>query len=146
MKISAGFQKQYPCLAKWICDNLPKVTNNAKVFKAFQKYAELSKLNATQCLTAGTDPTIDFRHMPDANGEFEGGKFANTVFLAKTICDKFETSAKDAKDKRMHLLVESTLLHEMVHWGDWKDGVDQAGEEGKAFEKAAYGKDIDRYW
>jgi hypothetical protein len=46
----------------------------------------------------------------------------------------------------MHLLVESTLLHEMVHWGDWKDGVDQPDEEGKEFEKAAYGKDIDRYW
>ncbi len=46
----------------------------------------------------------------------------------------------------MHLLIESTLLHEMVHWGDYKDGVDQSGEEGKKFEKAAYGKDINRYW
>ena len=146
MKISAGLQKDYPKLAKWICDNLPKVKNNCKVFSAFQKYSEQNKQVATQALTAGNNPMIDFRHMPGANGEFEGDAHPETVFIAKDICEKFQTSPADAKDKRMHLLVESTLLHEMVHWGDWKDGVDQPDEEGKEFEKAAYGKDINRYW
>lgn len=31
----------------------------------------------------------------------------------------------------MHILIESTLLHEMVRWRDWEDGKDQTGEKGK---------------
>lgn len=82
--------------------------------------------------------------MPGANGEFIGQRFPNRIYLAKDICEKFEAS--DFADPKMHKLVESTILHEMVHWGDWKDGKDQAGEEGKAFEITAYGKDISIYW
>lgn len=146
MIISPNMKKTYPTLSTWINDNLPKVRKKVKVFTAFIKYSEQSKLKSNEALTKGNQPTIDFRVMPDANGEFEGGKFPNTVFLAKQICEKFEKNAADQKNAKMHILLESTLLHEMVHWGDWKDGVDQAGEEGKAFEIAAYGKDIDRYW
>lgn len=139
-------KSSYPELTKWIEANLPKVKDKTKIFKAFIKYSEQNKTDAGKALTKGNSPTISFRHMPGANGEFEGGTFPDTVFLAKEICEKFENNDADRKDARMHILIESTLLHEMVHWGDWKDGVDQEGEEGKKFEKAAYGKDIDRYW
>jgi hypothetical protein len=47
----------------------------------------------------------------------------------------------------VHLLLKSTLLHEIVHWADWKaDGAFTPGELGKTFEKEAYGKDVGRYW
>ena len=95
-------------------------------------------------LTPGKLPEIHFDVMPGANGQFSGSRSSNRVYLAKSICEKFEKS--DAKNTNMHILIESTLLHEMVHWGDWKDGIDQVGEEGAMFEKAAYGKNIDRYW
>lgn len=32
------------------------------------------------------------------------------------------------------------ILHEMAHWGDWKDGIHYNGEEGNAFETLVYGK------
>ncbi len=48
------------------------------------------------------------------------------VFLSKKVYDKFENAKKLTPE-----LVESTLLHEFVHWGDEKDGIDQEGEEGK---------------
>ncbi|MBQ0732634.1 MAG: hypothetical protein KBT75_18165, partial [Oleispira antarctica] len=35
------------------------------------------------------------------------------------------------KNSNMHILIESTLLHEMVRWRDWEDGKDQTGEKGK---------------
>ncbi len=79
--------------------------------------------------------------MPEANGEFNGGKDPNSIALAKEVAVIFESNANDAA---WQLLVESTVLHELVHWGDWKDGKDQPGEEGKAFERAAYGRDIGR--
>jgi hypothetical protein len=44
MIVSSGFVKAYPRLAMWICDNLPDVRKREpKVFKEFQKYAELSE-------------------------------------------------------------------------------------------------------
>lgn len=144
MKIAPSFKKSYPKLSTWIEVNMPKVRAKPKVWSAFIKYSELSSSKALLALTTGQPPEIHFDVMPRANGQFSGSRFPNRVYLAKSICEKFEKS--DSKNTNMHILVESTLLHEMVHWGDWKDGIDQAGEEGKMFEKAAYGKDINRYW
>lgn len=146
MIVSAGLVKTYPRLAMWICDNLPKVRDNPKVFVAFQKYASLKEKVAERAIKHGDPPVIEFRHMPTSNGEFIGSKYPDTVFISKDICDRFQGSETDARDPRMHLIVESTLLHEMVHWGDWMDGKVTAGELGKSFEKEAYGKDIRRYW
>lgn len=147
MIVAPGFVKQYPRLAMWICDNLPKVKDKQKVFRAFQKYAKLNEKVSGRALQYGNPPVIEYRYLPADNGIFIGNKYPDTVFLSMSICDRFEGSAKDAADPRMHLLLESTLLHEMVHWGDFQD--DQAlspGEQGKEFERAAYGKDVRQYW
>ncbi|MFQ5652225.1 MAG: hypothetical protein ACE5IY_20030 [bacterium] len=144
MKISAHFKKKYPKLSKWIVTELPKVKNKPKVWKAFQKYSELTAAQALSAVGSGSFPILHASVMPGSNGRFAGSTFPKNIYLAEAICRKFEKS--DSKNAKMHILVESTILHEMVHWGDWKDGKDQPGEEGKQFEKAAYGKDIDRYW
>ena len=145
MKISKDMRKNYPKLSQWIETNLPKVICKKRVWNAFLKYCELSTIRAIIAITPGFfSPEIRYAIMPNANGEFRGSTQPDRIFLAKAICERFEKS--DSNKKSMHLLVESTLLHEMVHWGDWKDGKDQAGEEGKAFEQAAYGKDVGRYW
>ena len=146
MIVSSGLVKRYPALAVWICDNLPGVKKKPKVFKAFQKYAELDEKVAERALRHGNPPQIEFRYMPTANGEFIGKKYPGTVFIAMDICERFQASRADAEDPRMHLLVEATLLHEIVHWGDWQDGKVTAFEAGKAFEKEAYGRDVRRYW
>jgi len=147
MIVSPGFVKQYPHLAIWICDNLPKVKGKQKVFRAFQKYSRLNEKVSERALRHGNPPVIEYRHMPADNGIFIGNKYPDTVFLSTSICDRFEGSATDAADPRMHLLLEATLLHEMVHWGDFQDDKKLSpGEQGKAFEKAAYGKDVRRYW
>jgi len=143
MKISSDFRSAYPKLSAWIELNLPKVKTKTKVWAAFIKYSELNPAKALLAITPGQLPEIHFDLMPRANGKFSGSRFPDRVYLAKSICDKFEKT--DSNNSKMHILVESTLLHEMVHWGDWKDGIDQAGEEGKMFEHAAYGRDINRY-
>lgn len=144
MKINKDFKKNYPKLTSWIQNHLPKIKDNKKVWDAFVKYSELSPAKAELALKIGNPPELHSEVMPNANGQFIGAKYPGRIYLAKAICEKFEKS--DDKKPEMHVLVESTILHEMVHWGDWKDGKDQAGEEGKKFEKSAYGKDINRYW
>ena len=146
MKIAAALMGNYPGVAMWICNNLPKARNKPKIFNSFKKYASLTDQEAIRAINHGSEPEIDYRHMPTANGEFWGAKYPNTVFISKDICDRFKRSVVDANDPRMHVLLEATLLHEMVHWGDWMDGKVTAGELGKTFEKEAYGRDIRRYW
>lgn len=146
MILSAGFSKDFPRLSDWIVRRLPAVKDNVKVFKAFQRYAELNEKVAVRALQPGNPPEIDRRHIAAANGEYLGRKYPGTVFIAISICERFERRPADANDPRMHVLVESSLLHEMVHWGDWADGKVAEFEAGKAFERAAYGKDVRRYW
>ncbi len=68
-------------------------------------------------------------------------------YIDKNGCPRLSNSVVAFKCQReLKLSPCSLLLHEIVHWGDWKDGIDQVGEEGKMFEKSAYGKDINRYW
>jgi hypothetical protein len=146
MKISGKLRKDYPLMAAWIEENLPQVAQRAHIMRAFRKYAELNKTDAATALTLGTNPTIDYAQMSDANGDFLGKTFPETVFIAQAICDRFESSPDEQDTRRMRILIESTVLHEMVHWGDWKDGVDQGPEEGVRFERAAYGRNVQRYW
>ena len=156
MRISSQMKGTYPKLSKWILVNIPKVIHKSKVFYAFMKYSEQNHAKTIQILTRNTLPVLHYWNFPgDKNGTSVRKGHRNLVFLAKSICDKFETSEKSAKDPRMHLLLESTILHEMVHWGDTLDGKRQRQhEEGKEFEKEAYGrrgkngkkKGVDRYW
>lgn len=146
MIVSTELVRDYPALAAWIKIRLPDAKDKPRVFKAFQRHAGLSEKVAVRALQHGNPPEISFRNIPTANGEFIAKKWPGTVFIAKTICDRFEGSSVDAKDPRMHELVESTLLHEMVHWSNWAEGKVPTYEAGKAFEKDAYGKDVRRYW
>ena len=155
MRVSSQMKTKYPKLTKWIVINIPKVLQKSKVFHAFKKYSELSHLRTIEVLTKNSGPVLVDWYFPEnhdgAKGRKNGrsnmkGHSKNIICLARDICDKFENSNKAANDPRMHLLLESTILHEMVHWGDRLDGVRQSGEEGKKFEKEAYERDVNPYW
>lgn len=144
MKFSAKFKKDYPILTAKLTQlalDVTKKAGKAKVRAAFQKYAELSAAKATTALTTGNHPLVESKVMKDL-GQFIGGSDPNTVFLQKKMCDRFEKNKAEQTNPKMLLLLEATLLHEMVHWGDWKDGKDHPKEEGAEFEKEAYGKVI----
>lgn len=144
MRIEYLFDKAYPKLGKWINTNLPKVKNKPKIWKAFLKYSELDEKKAIWAITEGFNPDITYSAIKEGNGKYVGGKYLNRVFLNKAMCDRFEST--DFSNPKMHKLIESTILHEMVHWGDFKDGKSEEVEEGKLFEKEAYGHDVDVYW
>lgn len=145
MIISPSLVKTYPEIAIWICDNLPKVREKPKVFKAFQKYARLDEKVSERAIKHSTPPTIDWRYLPTANGEYNK-KYPTYVFISKTICEKYR-DANATERAGMYTLIESSILHEMVHWGNSLDGKpDTHAEMGKAFEIEAYGKDIRAPW
>lgn len=54
--LSAGFTKDFPRLSNWIVQRLPAVKDNVKVFRAFQRYAELNEKVAERALQPGNPP------------------------------------------------------------------------------------------
>jgi len=136
----AIIKNHYPKTASWIESNIKKGKLNPKVWSAFVKYSELGASNANLALTKGHNPEIYTKPMSNAYGQFSGTSNENRIFLSTSLCNRFEAS--NGKNSTLNLLLQATLLHEMVHWGDWKDGKDQAGEEGANFERAAYGRVI----
>lgn len=139
MKLSF-IKNHYPKTALWIKFNIKKGKLNQKVWSAFVKYSELGATNAKLALTEGHNPEIFIKPMFGAYGEFSGTSNKNRIYLSASLCNRFEQS--NGENTTLNLLLQATILHEMVHWGDWKDGRDQVGEEGANFEKAAYGRVI----
>jgi hypothetical protein len=145
MIVSSSLVKAFPDISIWICDNLPKVREKPKIYKAFQKYARLNEKVTERAIKHGTPPNIDWRYMPADNGQYDA-KYPTYVFISKTICEKFR-DASSTERSGMSILIESTILHEMVHWGNSLDGQPNShAEMGKAFEIEAYGKDIRAPW
>ena len=63
--------------------------------------------------------------------------------ISKTIAERFE---QDHQRDDAQILLESKVLHEMVHWALCKQDIPEFGELGEQFEIDAYGKLVPRYW
>ena len=138
----------YPNLSNFLRVELPKVISDKKKWPAFLKYSEFQgryfgKFWAVLSLSWGADPNIKVEPLTNAFGEYRPGRGDDIIYIDTDWAKRFEKDFAKAEAKQ---LMEATILHEMVHWGDDQDGKDQAGDEGEDFERAAYGKVIGKYW
>ena len=138
----------YPHLTEFVKTELPKVRDKPRVWRAFLKYGEYNKRWlgskwATFAFAWGSEPEIVIQDLPGLYGKYSPRLGKDRVFLATKLVDWFERNHRDAHRK---LMIEATILHEMVHWADAKDGKLQLRElgleAGFEFEKAAYGRPI----
>jgi hypothetical protein len=164
--------KDMPKVKKYLSDELPKVTGNQTVWKAlltwsgFQEGGKPTAKDAEKAArtavggTSGprvklaatilSDPTA--ANASDANGIFYP-KDPEVLVIRTAIAEFYNQNIDSASHKdRAIQLIESTVLHEMVHYLNWqhlkkvKGFKDASGtdikEMGKSFEIAAYGRDI----
>jgi hypothetical protein len=121
--------RNFPRLASWITREIPKVKSNQRIFDAFVKYSQLNKTAAQEALSINDKPpTIDAAVMR-SYGQYRP-RFAfnrDKIFLNRRLCRDFNNQDPDIRTgKPWDLILKATLLHEMVHWGDFiKDGVRQ---------------------
>ncbi len=147
-----SIEQKFPETSKWIRLNFPTLkSRKPKVWKAFLKYSELSEESASLALRNGFSPQILVKDIYPRNAEYSYEVAKDTIIIDEQIMLKFEEEAFDSP--KMHRFLESTILHEMCHWGDMKsDGQQQMRkdgrrfEEGEAFEYEAYGDNLDPYW
>jgi hypothetical protein len=128
-----------------------RVRKNKVVWKAFKEHSKLKDEDALEAIEFGeTLPLLVVDELP-GNGRYKKSK-PNTIFIDLDVAMAFEDHSV-----RLKRVVESTLLHEMVHWGRHHDGdaKTKSGkyngtksgkfkgvEVGKKFECSAYGGDI----
>jgi Metallopeptidase toxin 3 len=116
---------------------------NEPVWNAFKQVCGNEAL-ARRAITWGRSPTVKIGGVEaGTNGKYRGraGGPKHTVFINTRVAEVYE----NRETIRRADILESTVLHEMVHWARYVGGLPRlynGNEAGKEFEKLAYGSDI----
>lgn len=135
----------FPHLAKFIQIELPaRVTSKQKVWHAFRDKTQLNWLDSFRYLKWQQDsPLLIVKKLGTGTNGFFENQTPQVIYLSKDIAHRFE---HDRQLEPAKLCVESTVLHELVHVADFRDGHHTLPELGIEFEKAAYGRNIGTWW
>jgi hypothetical protein len=133
-------------LASWIRKELPKVQYDEKIWRPFKYYGQFTELEAIAAIVEnGTPPTIDVAFIEDYAEYYRKNRERNKdkIHLNRKLCREFNKKCKDsdviAVQELPKLIMISTILHEIVHWGDERKvhrqnsvtnnwGIDELGE------------------
>jgi len=125
----------YPNLSNLVTVDLAVVHADQRKFKAFKTATGLNTRRALAAISMSTNPRLLVRDLDaKTSGLYEGG---NEIFVNRTLADQYERifqlwgqsasegSARTGEEPRWQALVtraarlmESIILHELVHWGD----------------------------
>jgi hypothetical protein len=116
----------FPRLAEWIEEEIPRCRYDTKIWQAFVKWGQFTHNPhlAEQALAHnGLPPTIDVAVMDDL-GQYRGEirkRHYNKVLIGRKWARKFNKVAKDRDQlgPNWDLFMKANILHEMVHWADW---------------------------
>ncbi|HAS86500.1 MAG TPA: hypothetical protein DCS31_06865 [Candidatus Competibacteraceae bacterium] len=122
MRIDPSLNRNFPKLAEWITIEIPKCRYDARIWPAFLKYSQLSTSAAASALSYnGFPPTIDIsvqRSYGSYRPRFKRNR--DKIFISRNLCREFEKQDPDYRvSKPYDLIMTATILHEMVHWGDF---------------------------
>jgi hypothetical protein len=152
MKLDDDTIRTYPKFHYYVRVNIPDVRNVTAIISQIKKLSgSTSRATIMNALKWGENPTIKL--VPNlicagvkAYGCYSWG--SNELQVDEDLVKDFEAGkglVRNAAGKRVYL-VGATLLHELTHWADAQDGVDNpvpgdpTNEEGNAYEKGVYGK------
>ena len=147
MKMSPADIKKYPRLAQYVSVALPAVQHLKPIIDAIKKLAgKTPRATIIEGLQWGKGPLIkivpDLRKTAKANARTTWK--SDLIELDISRVTSFEAGKNhlgQTKQGRLVYLVGVTLLHELTHWADAKDGIDDAPyEEGDQYEMDVYGK------
>lgn len=147
MKMSPADIKKYPRFAQYVSAALPAVQFVKPIIDAMKKLAgKTPRATIMEGLQWGKGPLIkivpDLRKTANANARTKWK--SDLIELDISRVNSFESGKNhlgQTKQGRLVYLVGVTLLHELTHWADAKDGIDDAPyEEGDQYEMDVYGK------
>lgn len=123
MQIDPNLKRSFPKLERWIHEVIPGVRFETRILEPFMRYAQLDVDQARLVLDDnGLAPTIDFAVMR-SYGEYRGEirkRHLDKVLIQRKLCRLFERGQADYRGAAIELILKASILHEMVHWGDYK--------------------------
>lgn len=155
MRIDAATIKKYPKFYYYLTHDMPVLANNPKIVGSIKKFSgKTSEATIKSALRWGTNPDIKLvKNLICASQKAYGCYLwgSNVLEIEEQLVIDFE-AGKGVKRRTTGgdyvYLLGATILHELTHWADAHDKVDDAvpgdpsNEEGNAYEKAVYGKVI----
>ena len=147
MKMSPADIKKYRQFARYVSVEIPRVAHVESIIQAIKRLAgKTPRATIIEGLRWGCGPTIKIipglTKSTGANAQTMWG--SDVIELDENRVLAFEKGkGHTGRNKKGQLvyLVGVTLLHELTHWADAKDGVDDAPqEEGDQYELDVYGK------
>ena len=151
MQLSDDTIKKYPKLYYYLKVNMPQVAEVNTIVDAIQKLAgKTTRQTIQNAMKWGQGPTIKVVTNLVCSGTKAYGCYSwgsNELRIDGKLVMDFETGKGlvTTKSGKKVYLVGVTILHELTHWADAQDGVDDAvpgdpsNEEGNAYEKGVYG-------
>ncbi|GAA5166441.1 hypothetical protein [Viridibacterium curvum] len=131
----------YPNFTRCVKNDLPKYAADTEIALAMREIGGLDNAALVRALSWNDGPDIAVVANLGAYGEFTSGAQSNEIRISQKLVQDYE-SGMDLRNSfrkgSVHFAVV-TLLHELVHWGDDKMGIDRPGEEGEEFERRIYG-------
>ncbi len=140
-------EADYPNLCKWLKGEFSNfVTKDRNVYEIFLQKSCLEEVNQIAndaILYNSGSPTLVIIEFDDDNYAKFDQNLPDFIQFSKAVIEEFEAHHTQPKAKRF---MQAKILHELVHWGEYRtNGVlgDEAGEE---FEIAAYGDTVKAFW
>jgi hypothetical protein len=146
---NSNYELLYPRFTQLVKSDIKKyVMQNQNIIDALKKFTSLTEDQISSHLTWGKGPTLKIEEIPKTfYGDKPIGKFRpridpNTILINKSDVEEFE-KLKGFTREAMWFLLAVTVLHEYVHYGDFKfDNIQAQTEVGLEFEYEIFGRYI----
>lgn len=154
MRMTTADASNYPKFHHYVKNEISILANVNPVINAIKRFSGMTtRRTIKNGLQWGNGPTIKI--VPNlvcasssAYGCYSWG--GNEIEIDQSLVNAYEagTDMRPTQRGAMVSVAGVTLLHELTHWADARDGVDDpvpgdpSNEEGDAFERALYGKVI----
>ncbi len=150
MKYPKGsdYDTKYPRLTEYLRNQLPKIADIPKIVDAMHEFTQLPKDRIRQDLQWGKGPIVEIVQLDNydpGKTDSDTAGFFDDESPDRVLLDidyvnlvENETSDPDA----LIFWIGTTIVHEYVHYGDFNNGFDYMGEEGRLFEISVYGENV----
>jgi len=129
---------------------LPTLKDNETIANAIEKYGDLSVEDIKNDLQWDEGPVIEIKQLDELCGEDCYGRFSgsdpNTLNIDIDLVNDLENTTFGTQlADSFSFLVGVTIIHEHVHFSEWRDESWNSPESGILFEEDVYGQSVWRH-
>ncbi len=144
------YREDYPKFTEYLMNQLPKVIDNQSIVNSIKEFTSLTSEEIKGLLSWGAGPEI---HIIQLDNIHEGASSDTVGYFDKDTPNRINIDIDWVNELENQISIQSeedaflfflgtTVLHEFVHWGDFNQGFEYPGEEGRLFEIRAYGENV----